>query len=308
MRSLLLTALLAPTLAAQSPSAKISGVSWLQGCWALVSPQRVIEEQWMAPRGRTMLGMGRTVRGDSLTEFEVVVIRESGTTLVYDAHPSGQAPATFTASAVSDSGVVFENPAHDFPQKVGYRRVGRDSLIGHIEGTLRGRSRRIEFPYARSACDDRLTLATPPPPPPPPPPPAQEGVLSAAARDSLVREVQARRAAWRARGIDHYSLRVAIGCFCPWPKTPAIIEVRGSTVIALRDTTGKSMGKPREPWSLYTVEGLFDAVEQGARRNDMIGVRYDSTYGYPMMMSGDAKVGRPDDWFWVEASRLTPRR
>jgi len=291
MRSLLLTVLLAPALAAQSPPAQIAGVSWLQGCWALVSPQqRVIEEQWMAPRARTMLGMGRTVRGDSLTEFEVVVIRESGPTLVYEAHPSGQAPATFTASSVSDSGVVFENPAHDFPQRVGYRRIGRDSLIGFIEGTVRGSRRRIEFPYARARC---YTAS--------PEPPQSE-------RESLLRDLETHRAAWRARRITNYRLQVAVGCFCPWPSHPLVLDVRDGRITQLLDTLGKPAGKPREPWSRYTVEGLFGAVEQHVKRDDVIAVVYDADYHYPVSISGDAKVGRVDDWFWVKASRLTPRR
>jgi hypothetical protein len=132
------------------------------------------------------------------------------------------------------------------------------------------------------------------------------GALITAERDSLLREATARRAAWRARHISDYRIQVAVGCFCPWPQTPAILEVRGNIPVALRDTSGKSLGTPREPWSLYTVEGLFDAVEQGARRNDVVEVVYDPRYDYPAQIRGDAKVGLPDDWFWVKASRLTP--
>jgi hypothetical protein len=116
------------------------------------------------------------------------------------------------------------------------------------------------------------------------------------------------RDAWRARRIGDYQILVAVGCFCPWPSHPAILEVRGGVAIALRDTSGKSMGKPREPWSLYTVEGLFDAVEHGAHGSDVLEVAYDPQYGYPAMIRGDGKVGLPDDWFWVKASRLTPAR
>ena len=70
------------------------------------------------------------------------------------AEPSGQAPADFEASAVSDSLITFENPAHDFPQRVIYRRRGSDSLIARIEGTRNGRVRGVDFPYARAACPD----------------------------------------------------------------------------------------------------------------------------------------------------------
>jgi len=47
--------------------------------------------------------------------------------------------------------------------------------------------------------------------------------------------------------------------------------VQGGVVVALRDWSGKSLGALREPWSLYTVEGLLDAVAQSARRVDVLG-------------------------------------
>ena len=106
----------------------------------------------MPPRGNSMIGMGRTVRGDSLVEFEVVVVRERGSDLVYEAHPSGQAAAEFVAESLGVASVVFANPTHDFPQRVGYRRVGADSLIGWIQGSMGGQDRKIEFPYSRTEC------------------------------------------------------------------------------------------------------------------------------------------------------------
>jgi hypothetical protein len=140
------------------------------------------------------------------------------------------------------------------------------------------------------------------------PPRTRAGALTPVERDSILRELATRRAAWAARGIVDYQLQVAVGCFCPWPSYPAIIEVRHGAVVALRDTTGRSMGEPREPWSVNTVPGLFDAVEQGARRDDVFEVAYDSVYGYPALLRGDARLGLPDDWFWIRASRLTPLR
>ena len=130
----------------------IDTVGWLQGCWQLTSGQRVVEEQWMAPRAKSMLGMGRTVRGDTLVEYESVLIKEQDGRLAYQAHPSGQPSAVFLASAATDSEVVFENPTHDFPQRVGYRRDGPDGLVGWIDGVSQGKPRRVEFPYRRTAC------------------------------------------------------------------------------------------------------------------------------------------------------------
>ena len=136
-------------------AAGIQRVAWLQGCWELASKDRTVEEHWMAPRGKSMLGVSRTVRGDELVEYELVVVREEGDELIYEAHPSGQASASFPARIVSDSSVVFENSSHDFPQRIGYERTGSDSLIAWIEGSREGQARRIEFPYRRVPCEEK---------------------------------------------------------------------------------------------------------------------------------------------------------
>lgn len=74
---------------------------------------------------------------------------------MYEAHPSGQAAAEFRGILVSDTALVFENPEHDFPQRIGYTRVGPDSLAGWIEGDSGGELRRIRFPFRRVACPGR---------------------------------------------------------------------------------------------------------------------------------------------------------
>lgn len=129
----------------------IAAVGWLQGCWQSTAGDRVVEEQWTAPRAGVMLSMGRTTRGNRLVEYEWVLLRERDGALEYEAHPSGQPSAVFTARTATSSEVVSENPAHDFPQRVGYRLDG-DSLFAWIEGTNGGKSRRAEFPYRRVAC------------------------------------------------------------------------------------------------------------------------------------------------------------
>ncbi len=64
-----------------------------------------------------------------MTAYEMIVLREQGDRLAYRAHPSGQPSATFLSTRISASELVFENPAHDFPQEVGYRLDG-DKLLG----------------------------------------------------------------------------------------------------------------------------------------------------------------------------------
>ncbi|MES2523459.1 MAG: DUF6265 family protein [Gemmatimonadota bacterium] len=130
----------------------VAGLVWLSGCWAQTTGARVVEEFWQAPRGGMMMGMGRTTNGPRLVEFEYMRIEGRGDTLVFVALPSGQAGAQFRARPPYDREVVFENPAHDFPQRVRYRRVGRDSVHARVEGMQNGASRGFDFRYARVSC------------------------------------------------------------------------------------------------------------------------------------------------------------
>ena len=138
-----------------NPSSSTGSIGWLTGCWESRKGDRLIEEHWMPPRGGVMLELGRTTRGDTLLDYEFVSLRLNGARPVYEAHPAGQPVDSFPAKVASDSAVVFENSGHDFPQRVGYERRGSDSLLAWIEGDVGGRTRRVEFPYARADCNAR---------------------------------------------------------------------------------------------------------------------------------------------------------
>ena len=161
-RWMVLTCLLAGAARAQTiprpPSPKegtsaVQQLNWIGGCWRRKTATSVVDEQWMAPRAGMMLGTSRTVRGDTLVvEFEQLRIFQRAGHAVYHAEPSGQMPTDFEAQTTSDTLVVFENAAHDFPQRVIYRKRGADSLVARIEGTMGGQARGVDFPYARVSC------------------------------------------------------------------------------------------------------------------------------------------------------------
>jgi hypothetical protein len=100
-----------------------------------------------------MLGSSRTVVNGAVREWEQVRLSVREGRVVYTANPSGQAQAEFTATTVSDSGFAVENPAHDFPQRIIYRRHGADSLIARIEGTTSRGARGADFPMRRVRCE-----------------------------------------------------------------------------------------------------------------------------------------------------------
>ena len=133
-------------LAAQM--ATVDQLAWLSGCWMLARPDGVTEEQWMKPAGGTMLGMSRTVKGGKMVEYEFLQLGDVNGKLTYVAKPSGQAETPFPVKTIADAEVVFENPTHDFPQRVIYRRTA-DGVTARIEGTMNGKPRGMDFVYKR---------------------------------------------------------------------------------------------------------------------------------------------------------------
>src|SRR5678816_1602870 len=75
---LMLLFFMAPDPSAAQRRDGIRAVAWLQGAWERITPQQTVEEQWLAPRGNTMIGIGRTVKGDSLVEYEMIILRARG--------------------------------------------------------------------------------------------------------------------------------------------------------------------------------------------------------------------------------------
>lgn len=152
------TALAWPAAARQAAQgSQVDQLAWFTGCWAYTSPRVVIEEHWMKPAGGSMIGMSRTLRrgaaGDSTIAWEFIRIFARGVDLVYAAQPHDQPQAEFVSEKVGDGEVVFANPAHDYPQRIIYRRAGSDSLRARIEGRQGARTRGSDFPYLRIACD-----------------------------------------------------------------------------------------------------------------------------------------------------------
>ena len=127
-------------------------LAWLAGCWDNVRGGRTVEEQWMTPRGGVLLGMGRTSGGGRPVNYEQMRIEEREGKLVFVARPSGQPEAAFTEVELTDSLVAFENPTHDFPQRIVYRVKADGSLLATTEGRDGGQRPAFEFPMRRAAC------------------------------------------------------------------------------------------------------------------------------------------------------------
>jgi hypothetical protein len=127
----------------------------MKGCWSLNRNGRETTEHWLKPAGGTMLGISRTLADGKTVEFEFMQIREEANgEILFIAKPSGQPETTFKMIKGSAHEIIFENPQHDFPQRVIYRRPSDGSLLGRIEGISKGKERSVDFPMTRARCEE----------------------------------------------------------------------------------------------------------------------------------------------------------
>lgn len=129
----------------------LHALAWLAGTWISAEesgPQTV--EHWLAPAGGMMLGANRTVHEGRAVFFEFLRIEATQEGIVYFASPKGRSPATaFTLVDLHEDVATFENAAHDFPQRIEYRRAG-GRLTMTVSGTVDGQHKSSRWQMRRA--------------------------------------------------------------------------------------------------------------------------------------------------------------
>ena len=62
---------------------------------------------------------------------------------------NNEAPVTFYCTKISENEIVFENPKHDFPSKIVYKLITKDSIVASIHGINKGKEVSEFFPMKR---------------------------------------------------------------------------------------------------------------------------------------------------------------
>ncbi|QDW27378.1 hypothetical protein FFJ24_022110 [Pedobacter sp. KBS0701] len=136
---------------AQKDSSKT--FSFVLGSWGMQTPKGKIVEQWKQNPDKTLSGKSYRInaKGDSLLT-ETLQIRKIGKDVFYCstvAHQNEGKEVCFKLISTKDQIYIFENVAHDFPQRIVYQNQGKNEMLAWIEGELKGKSRKSEFRYKR---------------------------------------------------------------------------------------------------------------------------------------------------------------
>lgn len=146
MKRLFLLLLLLPSISA---AASVSDLSWMSGAWSGTVNGLTAEEFWTAANGTMMASVHRDLKAGRTVSFEFLRIEQHGDSLVYIAMPNGRHETPFPLKSLERGKVVFENLAHDYPQRIFYWRDG-EALHARTEGTIQGKVESEEWTWERT--------------------------------------------------------------------------------------------------------------------------------------------------------------
>jgi hypothetical protein len=127
---------------------KIKTADWLIGNWEKTSPEGVISENWEKVNDSTFSATSYFIKGKDTLHFEKIVLAQKGETLTYNALVKGQnddKSVAFPSTLDTENQLVFENPTHDYPQKIKYTKGQKNIVVIEISGIQQGKPSAEKF-------------------------------------------------------------------------------------------------------------------------------------------------------------------
>ena len=127
----------------------IKNINWLVGNWKMNLPKGSIVESWKRSNDSTLQGKSYFIKlnGDSIHQETVQLIYRNGTTY-YIPTVNGQnnnQPVFFKLTSYKNNTLIFENPLHDFPQKIIYTLESENKLNASIEGVSKEKFKKENY-------------------------------------------------------------------------------------------------------------------------------------------------------------------
>ena len=123
----------------------LTSLEWMLGQWKSQTGEEIIVEYWHKTADTLFHGETWFIdAGDTIASEQLKIVAR-GNDIIYVAAPSGQPVTEFKLAQLKNNEALFENPGHDFPQKIVYKRISSDSLYARIEGVIDGREQSMDF-------------------------------------------------------------------------------------------------------------------------------------------------------------------
>ena len=131
---------------------KLQKMDWLIGNWEQKLPDGTLKETWTKLNDSTFSGESYFINPKDTLHFESIKLVQKGEELTYNATVVGQnddEPVAFKLTSDIDNTFTFENPAHDYPQKITYKKVTSNRLTATISGKQQGKQTQESYPMSK---------------------------------------------------------------------------------------------------------------------------------------------------------------
>ena len=124
----------------------------LEGTWMMKTTKGFIGEEWIKIDNNYLQNRGFMIKGNDTVVTERVALRNNKNGIFYTSTVSdenSQQPIAFKLTSVEKNVFTFENPTHDFPKRITYHLVSKDSLYAWIDGGPGDSGKKSAFGYHR---------------------------------------------------------------------------------------------------------------------------------------------------------------
>jgi hypothetical protein len=129
------------------PCNSLNSLQWILGDWRADSGKTINIESWRKVSAKTFEGFGESRTKDSNTPKSTELLRliEMANELFYIAKPKqNNLPVAFKLIHCTIKSAVFENPEHDFPNKLEYKLTADNKMVVTVSG-IKGKSFTLNF-------------------------------------------------------------------------------------------------------------------------------------------------------------------
>jgi len=136
---------------AQDVNEQFKKLSQIEGTWSMQTKRGIIYEQWELKENLLAGKSFKVMNGDTLLLERVNILIDGGDLFyipVVEGQNNGE-PVKFKLVSFSNDTFIFDNPVHDFPQRVIYKLPKNDAMHAWIEGLDKGVYRKSDFFYKR---------------------------------------------------------------------------------------------------------------------------------------------------------------
>jgi hypothetical protein len=132
----------------------IPSIQWLIGSWEMkLGNKGKIIEKWKLTNDSCVDGVSYFIKpnGDSIQQETIKLIYNRGNIFYIPTvnDQNNELPVSFKMTSFKHNTLVFENPNHDFPQKITYSSKSANKVNASIEGISKGKFKKIKYPMQR---------------------------------------------------------------------------------------------------------------------------------------------------------------